>query len=356
MVLLQHFTPGHNSNLGWRSIPFKVADLGWTGVDLFFVLSGFLITGILLKAKATQRPLTNFVIRRFLRIVPAYYLALFLVLVILPAVDLLPVQSLSIQLPLFAYVSNFFWPAYDRWTQIGMSHFWSLALEMQFYVLWPLLVYRLRIPTLAILAAGAVLASTVARGFGAATGVDPTITFGWTPFRWDGLLLGSLVAMAVHEGVEYQCTRGYVWGTMLLTGAFAMYVLWFDHGGGMWMRNRSTANVFFTAAFPVAFSGLFAALLFMSLQSCRLANLLGARVLKPLARYSYGVYIIHFICAPSFEKLFGPSVIARWLAGNGSSLPIYLYFAAASSASILLAALSFHLFESHFLKLKSRFP
>src|SRR5262245_23786679 len=70
LILLWHFTPNHNSNQGLRSIVFKIADIGWSGVDLFFVLSGFLITGILLRAKAANSPLRYFLMRRILRILP----------------------------------------------------------------------------------------------------------------------------------------------------------------------------------------------------------------------------------------------------------------------------------------------
>lgn len=353
MVLLQHFTPGHTSSHGWVSLPFKIADIGWTGVDLFFVLSGFLITGILLRAKAQHRPLTHFVIRRLLRIVPAYYLALLIVFLVLPLAGLLPGQPVSVQVPFYAYVSNFFWADYGRWSAIGMGHFWSLSLEMQFYLLWPLLVYRLQTRTLVAVGVAAVVVSTVARGAGAALGIGPEITFGWTPFRWDGMLLGSLMAIATHIGVEYRRIRGLIRWTLCSCGAFALCALWFDLGAGMWLRDPSPASISLRACLPLAFSALYAALLLASLQSGWLATLLGARVFKPVARYSYGIYIIHFICAPWFEHLFGPLVLAQWF--GGGDLPIYLYFMVASSVSFGLAALSYHGYEIRFLQLKPRF-
>src|SRR4051794_13200133 len=76
LVLLFHFTPGHDSNQGVRSLPFKLADIGWSGVDLFFVLSGFLITGILLRAKGSPEYYRRFFSRRVRRVLPLYYLAL----------------------------------------------------------------------------------------------------------------------------------------------------------------------------------------------------------------------------------------------------------------------------------------
>src|SRR2546423_13639037 len=84
LVLLFHLTPGHDSNHGLRSLHYKIADVGWSGVDLFFVLSGFLITGILLRSRRRPHYFRNFYARRALRIFPLYYTALAAVFLILP--------------------------------------------------------------------------------------------------------------------------------------------------------------------------------------------------------------------------------------------------------------------------------
>ena len=72
LVVLYHCTPNHNSDLGLKSLVFKIADIGWSGVDLFFVLSGFLITRILISYQARGLTLSLFFKRRLLRIVPLY--------------------------------------------------------------------------------------------------------------------------------------------------------------------------------------------------------------------------------------------------------------------------------------------
>ena len=90
LVFLFHLTPGDDSNQGLRSLLSKVADIGWTGVDLFFVLSGFLITGKLLQARAEPHRFRDFYIRRSLRIFPLYYAALAFVLLVLPLVSRTP--------------------------------------------------------------------------------------------------------------------------------------------------------------------------------------------------------------------------------------------------------------------------
>ena len=115
--------------------------LGWTGVNLFFVLSGFLITGILLEDKGSQHYYATFYCRRSLRIFPIYYLTI----ATLAFAGIATGESIS-HLPYFAtYTQNWLYALYDVHVQFpwGASHTWSLAIEEQFYLLWPLAVAML---------------------------------------------------------------------------------------------------------------------------------------------------------------------------------------------------------------------
>ena len=84
LVLLYHLTPGHNSDRGLESFVFKIADIGWAGVDLFFVLSGYLITSILLEYKENRQSLKVFFLKRLLRICPLYFFVLILIFFLIP--------------------------------------------------------------------------------------------------------------------------------------------------------------------------------------------------------------------------------------------------------------------------------
>ena len=116
---------------------------GWTGVDLFFVLSGFLITGILIKKRNSARFLLNFYARRLLRIFPIYYLSLVIFLFILP-----PLIKNPINLNYFIVNQYWFWLEIQNWLFIlkpdgnnnFLNHFWSLALEEQFYLVCPWII------------------------------------------------------------------------------------------------------------------------------------------------------------------------------------------------------------------------
>ncbi len=106
-------------------------EAGWVGVQLFFVLSGFLITGILVDDKEKPKALRVFYVRRFLRIFPLYYLLLLVYFVWLP-------RPFSESIWYFVYLSNWSWLFYGGLP--GLGHVWSLAVEEQFYTLWPWVV------------------------------------------------------------------------------------------------------------------------------------------------------------------------------------------------------------------------
>ena len=132
-VMVAHWTP--YGSLGDLS-------LGALGVEIFFCLSGFLMTLILLKARdrVTEqgglKVLGNFYLRRILRIFPVYYCALFILLLLTPLFG----SALKEHFPSFLlFSSNFYLYSLGHWEPM-ISHFWSLAVEIQFYLIWPLLL------------------------------------------------------------------------------------------------------------------------------------------------------------------------------------------------------------------------
>src|SRR6185369_10595810 len=126
-------------------IATKLALTGLMGVDLFFILSGFLITGILLKTKNSEHYFLNFYARRVLRIFPLYYGVLLFVFWVLPNIIKLDVAAKYItsqQWWLWTYLNNFpGHPSLDSSKIYQLGHFWSLAVEEHFYLVWPLMVY-----------------------------------------------------------------------------------------------------------------------------------------------------------------------------------------------------------------------
>jgi peptidoglycan/LPS O-acetylase OafA/YrhL len=144
MVLFVHFIGDATPHTAVERALVKLANYGIWGVDLFFVLSGFLITGILHDAKSSPHYFRDFYVRRTLRIFPLYYSALALLFGVLPV---LPVaypaglaESARHQAWLWCYVTNVYLARAGAWALPYVSHFWSLAVEEHFYLLWPIVV------------------------------------------------------------------------------------------------------------------------------------------------------------------------------------------------------------------------
>jgi peptidoglycan/LPS O-acetylase OafA/YrhL len=169
---------------------------GWVGVLLFFVLSGFLITGILLDSVDKPHAMRHFLVRRALRIFPLYYGFLLLTFVVLPIVGMQP-TSYAAQAPHQIWL----WTYLDNWSNAlgshpdALPHFWSLSVEEQFYLMWPWLVIGLRTPSRVAIACLVVAAIGVASRVAAlGAGLEPDAVYEMTTSRLDALALGGLAA------------------------------------------------------------------------------------------------------------------------------------------------------------------
>lgn len=329
-------------------------NMGWLGVQLFFVLSGFLITGILLDEKGAPRQLRNFYMRRVLRISPLYYAVLIVAFLVLPALGSTPAWSLtnkSSEIWYWTYLAN--WAIPLEGGGGGLSHFWSLAVEEQFYLLWPFAVLALQRRALAWLCIALICSAPLARAvlihydFEVAKWAAYEFTF----VRWDALGMGALLALVVRHRPSLE--RLIAVAPALLYGALAYIVVYttikhnfapVEHGIA-WL-NQSVAALLFSI---VLFRGIFSGHLGVS----RWQGLLSRPALRNIGKYSYGIYIFHFPivvgCIPMWEKYFfvfqqlHPALdnIARVLAVGVSSY--------------LLAVCSWYLLEQRFLRLKKFF-
>jgi peptidoglycan/LPS O-acetylase OafA/YrhL len=184
--------------------------------------------------------------------------------------------------------------------------------------------------------------------------VDPQVTFAWMPFRADGLIVGSLIAVALHAGVLYERVRPAVLLTVVGGFIFAGLVTWFGMTAPLFStKGYPLTYLVLRIVLPCALSVVYGAVLWVSLQRNLFSAFLSSPVFKPLALYSYGIFIIHNLLRPIFENTFGPQILVRWTGGHDAS--VYLYFVLSSSISFVLAMASYHLIEIHFLRLKSNF-
>jgi peptidoglycan/LPS O-acetylase OafA/YrhL len=318
LVMLHHFTY-YRPTSGIDALIGDVLFFGWAGVDLFFVLSGFLITGILLDTRDSGRYFSTFYARRILRIFPLYYLILFLALVVLPkfpTVDAVlmahdvPVE-LPPQWPYWSYLTNF--SIADRgwvhWVDVG----WSLAIEEHFYLVWPLVIWLCPPRLVAWLCTGIFIAEVFARSFARASGVPVLSIYLFTWFRLDGLVIGALLAVAQRRGIMPALDR--LAPVVVIVGAAGLIAVTLQ-GGHTWWWNRRMQQFGYSLIAVVA-----------------------------------GAMLVSAISRPA-DSLWPRMLSAGWLRAFGQ----VLFFGAAAAPSFALAWLSWRFFEAPILGLKARFP
>jgi peptidoglycan/LPS O-acetylase OafA/YrhL len=333
----------------------NIATAGWAGVQLFFVLSGFLISGILLDTKGAPHRFRNFYVRRSLRIFPPYYAMLVLALLVGPLLFSTTANGvepiLDQQAWLWTYTSNIAIFRHNGWLfssgWLNLDHAWSLAVEEQFYLAWPLVVFFLPRTVVVVVAATICAASPVLRFALLHRGCSPEVVYSFTPCRLDALALGSLLAILVRSGVghrvQLQLGRGLAFG-----GALALVAV-----VAIRQTVSSEDSVMQTAGYSLlalACAGV-VLLTVLSAPGSGTVRFLTAAPLKFIGRYSYGIYLFHGLLTPLYKQL----PFARLASVLGSPFTAALLVTAVGfAASILVAFASWHLFERRFLDLKDR--
>ncbi len=200
LLVIPHNVMDFDAASGWAAIPAALARAGWTGVELFFVLSGYLITSVLLGTRDDPHYFRNFYVRRALRIVPLYYLVLALFLFVVPRLVALPPTVLA------SYDHQlWFWLFLNNWAQATghmISWFgpcWSLAVEEQFYLFWPLVVAACAPERLLRVALALIAYALLARGALLLAHVPPGGIYRMTICRLDALAAGAAVAVLARR-------------------------------------------------------------------------------------------------------------------------------------------------------------
>ena len=338
---------------------------GFTGVDAFFVLSGFLITGILFDTCNASHRVWNFYVRRTLRIFPLYYgvIAIFLL------VD-----------PIFHWRLNWTWLVWPTYLgnfatyvhpaspgsafalmayarpvssvypkiQLFFGHFWSLCVEEQFYLFWPWIVFWIkdRRKLMVVCASSLVICLGLrlfAHLFLPRFMVDGEIPFPATPFRVDSLLLGGLVALA---------RRGSHWSKLATLARFvfpvmlAMILVWHIFERRVWVSLREYHYPSWQTTWGLSFADVFfACLIVIAIERGSLAfRVFNLRPLRWLGRMTYGAYVFHEIFHKEFIRL-------------GLYFPAHAILATAVIAFVFTCVISwasFRWYESRFIALKDR--
>lgn len=316
----------HLFNVGFL---YPIFQQGWAGVDLFFVLSGFLITGILLDTKGQKGWYKSFMLRRALRILPLYYSVLIVFAFVAP---------LSNATNWFSTYQWYFWTFTSNIIMLTgiwlkpLGHLWSLATEVQFYLIWPLFVFLLRPKWLIIISVLLLSVPVICR----AIYNDQGVVYGLPLARMDGLLIGSILAAVIRIYKE----QLFKYIDAIFIASIVLLIAYF-------IFNHSYLNALHEPFAITVTTIFFGALLVMALKSEAIAKAFSNKLLLFFGKYSYGMYVFNSIIYHYFN----------WAGVDRLSPNMRLLcYTGAFFLTVIISYASYHILEVRFLRLKQNTP
>jgi peptidoglycan/LPS O-acetylase OafA/YrhL len=333
----------------------KGFEFGWVGVDLFFALSGYLITGILFDSRRKEGYLRVFFGRRVLRIFPLYFC--FLIGLTIFAVWIAPSLAdsqrfLHLEGWYWLYGVNFLVAVRGDWNAAPFDTgiLWSLAIEEQFYLIWPFVVWKSSRTTLVKLCVALIACAGLFRVVLRWHGVSPPALYTLTPARMDVLLVGALAALLVRGPASREQLREYVRAALAAgVGLLSLAVI---ADRGVTGNGRMMQTLGFTGIALIAFSVI---LMTRTMpQGGRLRTVLRSRTLMFFGAYSYALYVLHYVVRNAVFQVFPPLESLPPAAGLLFPWAV-LRGACAVGIAIALSLASWHLVERRCLALKRHF-
>jgi peptidoglycan/LPS O-acetylase OafA/YrhL len=346
LVLVFHGFLGLNWTFSFDAKLAQVALAGWVGVDVFFVLSWFLITGILLDSRASPQRLLNFYSRRFLRIFPIYWAMLAFVFFVIPLFKPFDTPGLAMirenQGWIWTYLTNVGYVVHQRawatadWLDLG--HLWSLAIEEQFYVVWPFLVFFAPVRWLKVVCIVCIIGSPALRCALWLLDMRPGALYFPTPCRLDGLAIGALVATLLRERSILVST-----GSLRMVAAAGGVLV----AGIVFWRAGFNFNDRPTIVFGISGICLLtaSAIVLAVDPKSRVSYLFSNPVLRSAGKYSYAAYLFHVPLRAPLAALLPDSVLTATF--HSQLVGRSIYVAALIVVSFASALLSWHLYEKH---------
>ncbi|WP_254412779.1 acyltransferase family protein [Dyadobacter diqingensis] len=326
MVMFFHFFSDFETDGSIFQFLKRLALKGETGVTLFFVLSGFLITRILLSTRESKNYFYNFFVRRSLRIFPLYYL--FLVIYYLtPLFFGGSIPEFGLQIYYWIYLQDF--STTFGWKSEGPGQFWSLAVEEHFYLVWPFLIYYLRERAISFWISVIIVTSFILRIY---LSRHYPLIHHFTFTRMDDLAIGAILALLEYHGFVKR--RNAIYFLLLLIPV-----------NMVWVLNRFVGpSIVDSLSFlqtSISFCSLIGFVICLQ-EGNWLKKILTQTPLIYTGKVSYGLYVFHPFCFKLFEIFF----ITKYWAVNLLGSLVFTY---------VIASLSYYFFESYFLKLKEYF-
>jgi peptidoglycan/LPS O-acetylase OafA/YrhL len=353
MVFLEHYGGGsHGGRI--LSVVNQIRLRGWMGVDLFFVLSGFLITGILFDTRNDSHFFKRFFARRSLRIFPVFYLVVAVLLALTP---FLHYQWRAGHLLFLIYMGNFLanhdFSLYNVLSanhptfQVFLGHFWSLCVEEQFYLVWPFVVWLVRDRVKLLWTAGGISALTLVLRCVMLVKAGPVLSETWImrtfPFRMDALLIGAMLALLLR-GPNAELWQRRCRPVLLVCSALVLAIFLFSPAyDSAWLMTIGLTLI------GLACAGLIG----LTLRAgSPLFRLFYRKPLRTLGRYSYGFYIFHVLYEWAWIQ-FLVLLIVRF--HFSLALAGIVALSVNFTVTFFVAKMSYELFEVRFLRLKRHF-
>ncbi|MES1198267.1 MAG: acyltransferase [Chitinophagaceae bacterium] len=334
-----------------HNFKFMIFFFGWLGVDLFFVLSGFLITDILLSSLGKPNFIRNFYIRRVLRIFPLYYFILIICLFFLPNI-----KSLSLDMSYYTSNQVWQWTYLQNWLYVFKEpfgtpiilHTWSLAVEEQFYLLWPATILLIKKPKILLIIVSILLVVVSATRFILWTLHIKDLAYAdlFIFTRIDGICVGCMLAIMLRFNPDL--LRKYI--SMVVFG-FAIINF------GFYFLNRlySYSLPYLAIVGYTTFAMLFGLLVYKAItnENKLIQFIFNNSILKFFGKISYGLYVYHWpvklLFFPFFKNFFLNKIA---ISSQNSEVCSAILV---TIAAVLLSVISYRYFESPFLKFKTRY-
>ena len=331
MVILYHFFTEIQINTQTLFQLRRISTFGQTGVILFFVLSGFLITRILIATKDENNYFKNFYIKRTLRIFPLYYLFLLIFYFVYPVLFKIPYVTFGQQIYYYTYLQGF--ALTFGWPSSGPGNYWSLAVEEHFYLFWPLLIYFFSNKNLLRFVIFIILGDVLLRVFMLFKGIE---IYHFTFTRFDSLAIGSLLALIEVKGkLTEKYSKNFLFISILTI--IPTVILWMFLSGS---ENIIVKSVKFSLISVVYFA------IIGYLLSIKNDHLINNFLNKPIISYtgkiSYGLYIYH---------PFAFAIARKWFNTDCWPFDLFLGFI----LTYIMSVISYHFFETYFLSFKRYF-
>lgn len=332
VVIFHFFTYPNSLYLSNLDFYHKLTWFGQHGVTVFFVLSGFVITRILLKTRENENYFTTFYKKRALRIFPLYYLFLIIYFLVTPLLYNSTWVSFKLQLPLYFYLQNFSQVLHIKVN--GPGHLWSLAVEEHFYLLWPLAIYLVKPKHVGKMIALSIIVIFLLKYFMLERGFSIS-KFTFT--RIDDILLGAYLSELEFKKSFLRKNIGNVFALAALSVIPLSSIVYVLSTSYPFLIEMSK----FVLVAMVSFSLIGFLILYNDKKELVFNRILCSGILQYLGRISYGIYVWHILALAFLNKFFISKIL-------------FIDILITVGLTILLAHVSYYYYEIIFIKLKNK--